>query len=144
MGNEVLIKTTFFTDFYSTDLLCCQRIDEHRKKPENMDSNHKKPKYSIVWRDQSEAQDYPAASSDLCLLLHSPSPVEKLLNRLQAETILPFKAKDIFRAALFDRHNFHVARDLGRCQLIIADGDHHFMRCICRMKMPSFLARCFH
>jgi len=104
------------------------------KNLKTMDSNHKKPKHSIVWRDQLEAQDYPAASSDLCLLLHSPSPIEKLLNRLQAETILPFKAKDIF----------HVARDLGRHQLIIADGDHHFMRCICRMKMPSFLARCFH
>ena len=109
-----------------------------------MDSNHKKPKHSTVWRDQPEAQDYPAASSDLCLLLHSPSPVEKLLNRLQAETISQLKAKDIFHVALFDRHNFHVACDLARHQLIIADGDHHFMRCICRMKMPSFLARCFH
>lgn len=99
-----------------------------------MDSNHKKPEHSTVWRDQPEAQDYPAASSDLCLLLHSPSLVEKLLNRLQAETILLFKTKDIF----------HVARDLGRHQLIIADGDHRFTRCICRMKMLSFLARCFH
>lgn len=126
MGNEVLIKTSFFTDFYSTDLLCCQMIDGHRKKPETMDSNHKKSKHSIAWRDPPEAQDYPAASSDLCLLLHhSSAVVEKLLNQLQAETITQSKAKDIFRAALFDEHNFHMARDLGQRQLIIADGDHH-------------------
>ena len=101
-------------------------IDRHRKKSESMDSNHKKPKHSTVWRDPPEAQDYPAASSDLCLLLHHPSPVvEKLLNQLQAEIISQSKAKNIFPAVLFDGHNFYVARDLGRRQLIIADGDHH-------------------
>ena len=109
-----------------------------------MDSNNKKPKHSIVWFDQPEAHDYPAASSYLCLLLH-PSQVEKLVNQLQVETVTQFKAKDIFRAAqlpLLDKHNFHVARDLskieqdkelsplllvrdlGRRHLIIADGYH--------------------
>jgi len=144
MGNQVLIKTSFFTDFYLNDLLCCQMIYRHCKKAETMDSNNKKPKHSIVWRDQPESHDYPAASSYLCLLL-PPSQVEKLLSQLQVETITQFKAKDIFRAAqlpLLDEHNFHVARDLskieqskalsplllvrdlGKRHLIIADGYH--------------------
>ena len=119
-------------------------IYSHGKKSENMDSDNKKPKHSIVWSDQPEAHDYPAASSYLCLLLHS-SLVEKLVSQLQVETVAQFKAKDIFRAAqlpLLDEHNFHVARDLskieqkkalsplllvrdlGQRQLIIADGYH--------------------
>lgn len=72
-------------------------IDRHRKKSESMDSNHKKPKHSTVWRDPPEAQDYPAASSDLCLLLHHPSPVvEKLLNRYKPKPSLSLKPKIFF------------------------------------------------
>ena len=116
----------------------------HNKQSETMDSNNKKPKHSIIWLEQPEAHDYPAARSYLCLVLH-PSQVEKLVSQLQAETVTQFKAKDIFRAAqlpLLGEHNFHVARDLskieqnkalsplllvrdlGRRHLIIADGYH--------------------
>lgn len=32
---------------------------------------------------------------------------------------------DLLCCRMIDEHNFHVVRDLGRRQLIIADGDHH-------------------
>ncbi len=125
-----------------------------------MDSNNKKPKHSIVWLNQPESQDYPAASSYLCLLLQ-PSQVEKLVSQLQVETATQFKAKDIFRAAqlpLLDEHDFHVARDLskieqnkalsplllvhdlGRRYLIIANGYHRL--CVVYLHDENALIPC--
>ena len=112
----------------------------HNKQSETMDSNNKKPKHSIIWLEQPEAHDYPAARSYLCLVLH-PSQVEKLVSQLQAETVTQFKAKDIFRAAqlpLLGEHNFHVARDLSKIEqnkalsplLLVRDlGRRHLIPC---------------
>jgi hypothetical protein len=94
------------------------------------------------WKDQPEAQDYPAAQSYLSLLM-DPGAATSLVAVLAAATTLEhFKAKDVLRAsglALLPTDNKHVASDLQKVKdgkklspvllvrgepLLVADGYH--------------------
>jgi hypothetical protein len=71
---------------------------------------------SVKWLEKPEAHDFPAAADYLALLADSHT-VEELTERLQAETIVHKKAKDILRAAqlsLLPVDNPHVAVDLAK------------------------------
>jgi hypothetical protein len=67
------------------------------------------------WKDEPEAQDFPAAESYLSLLIGSAAAA-KLVKALRKEqTLLHFAAKDILRAAglpLLAPDDFEVAADL--------------------------------
>ena len=69
------------------------------------------------WKDEPEAQDYPAAEAYLSLLM-DPGDAGRLVKSLQKATKLAhFKAKDILRAsglALLAEDNKHVASDLNK------------------------------
>ncbi len=94
------------------------------------------------WKDEPEAQDFPAAQSYLSLLL-GPGPARKLAKALRKErTLRSYAAKDILRAsrlALLAKDDSEVATDLQKVQhgeklspvllvvgspLVIADGYH--------------------
>jgi hypothetical protein len=67
------------------------------------------------WKDEPEAQDFPAAESYLSLLI-GPAAAAKLVKALRKEqTLLHYAAKDILRAAglpLLGPDDFEVAADL--------------------------------
>ncbi len=67
------------------------------------------------WKDEPEAQDFPAAKSYLSLL-NGPNPAGKLVKALRkATTLQHFAAKDILRAAglpLLPTDDSEVAEDL--------------------------------
>jgi hypothetical protein len=68
---------------------------------------------AIHWLPDAQEHDYPAAGSYLALLFPADR-VTALVERLKAQPIVPFKAKDIFRAArlsLLGVSNSHVERD---------------------------------
>lgn len=70
----------------------------------------------IVWKDQPDAHDYPAAASYLSLVA-TPDVVTTVVAALQAAPLDHFKAKDILRAsglALLTPDNQHVAADLAK------------------------------
>jgi len=67
----------------------------------------------IRWLDQPEAQDYPAAQSYLDLLFDEATAA-RCVAKLTSATVMPFKAKDIFRASglsLLGVSNSHVQKD---------------------------------
>lgn len=67
----------------------------------------------ILWQDQPEAHDYPAAESYLTLHV-GPVEAKTLVKALKAANVVPFKAKDIFRASnlsLLGVSNSHVKKD---------------------------------
>lgn len=71
---------------------------------------------SIQWLDQPEDHDYPAAVSYLSLLF-PPSAAKAYAAKLRRAKVVPFKAKDVFRASglsLLGISNFHVERDRAR------------------------------
>jgi hypothetical protein len=73
----------------------------------------KTPTTQIQWLPDVEDHDYPAAASYLSLL-YAPERVAGLVAGLKAAPIVPFKAKDIFRASrlsLLGVSNFHVDKD---------------------------------
>jgi hypothetical protein len=70
---------------------------------------------SIVWKDQPDEHDYPAAASYLALVA-TPGLVKETVDDLQSSPLQHFKAKDILRAsglALLPENNQHVAKDIG-------------------------------
>ena len=94
------------------------------------------------WKNEPEAQDFPAAESYLSLLM-DPGAAAKLVKALQkAEKLVQYKAKDILRASrlpLLPENNKHVASDLNKVAegkklspvllvrgqpLLVADGYH--------------------
>ena len=100
----------------------------------------------VLWLDEPDEHDYPAAESFL-LLICEPMFVEQLLAKFRSAAVTQFNAKDIIRASqltLITNQNFHVNRDLKKIEkgkslspillirgggklgtpLIIADGYH--------------------
>jgi hypothetical protein len=76
-----------------------------------MSTTEKSP--HILWLDEVEEHDYPAAESYLRLLFDD-SQVAQQLTELRAAPIGRFKAKDIFRASqlsLIGVSNSHVDKD---------------------------------
>lgn len=70
----------------------------------------------IVWKEQPDAHDYPAAQSYLSLIA-TPDVVMTVVAALQGAPLGHFKAKDILRAsglALLTADNQHVAADLAK------------------------------
>ncbi len=70
-------------------------------------------KKRIRWLSELEAHDFPAARSYLGLI-YDHKTVEKMIRGLKAAPIIPFKAKDIFRASrlsLLGVSNSHVEKD---------------------------------
>lgn len=98
---------------------------------------------SIIWREQPEEHNYPAARSYLQLLF-AGQKAEELVELLRKAAISQYKAKDIFRASglsLLGVSNSHVEKDRQKiaagkslspillvrttdARLIIADGYH--------------------
>ena len=67
----------------------------------------------ILWLDQPEEHDYPAARSYL-LLFYDEKTAARLVQQLRRAPMSSFKAKDIFRASalsLLGISNFHVEKD---------------------------------
>ena len=70
---------------------------------------------SIVWKEQPDEHDYPAAASYLSLVA-TPDLVKATVTDLESSPLEHFKAKDILRAsglALLPEDNQHVAKDIG-------------------------------
>src|SRR5665213_2088093 len=70
----------------------------------------------IEWLSDVEEHDYPAAESYLGLL-YTEDRVGKMITRLRRAPVVPFKAKDIFRASqlsLLGVSNSHVEQDRGK------------------------------
>ena len=68
----------------------------------------------VLWADDPEEHDYPAAA-DYLSLIASPKLASRLVEELRAAPTTHHKAKDILRAsglALLERTNPHVASDL--------------------------------
>ncbi len=103
-----------------------------------------KDETKIRWFSEPEDHDYTAAESYL-LLVYDRDTTSKLVEKLKAEKMSTFKAKDIFRASrlsLLGVSNSHVEKDKARIanakklspillvrdpvndQVIIADGYH--------------------
>ena len=70
----------------------------------------------VLWKNQPDAHDYPAAASYLSLLV-DPDPVELIVDRLKAAPVAHYKAKDILRASGLEdlpADNVHVAKDIAK------------------------------
>jgi len=68
---------------------------------------------AVLWLDDVQAHDYPAAESYL-RLIYDDKRVKHLVKKLRKAAIVEFKAKDIFRASslsLLGVSNSHVAKD---------------------------------
>ncbi|HWC34303.1 MAG TPA: hypothetical protein VG650_05680 [Mycobacteriales bacterium] len=78
--------------------------------------------HAVLWKDEPEEHDYPAAEAYLSLLA-DPTVAHDLAVKLQSAPLVRRKAKDILRAAqlaLLPTDNAHVASDLQK----IRDGKH--------------------
>jgi hypothetical protein len=72
----------------------------------------------VLWLDEPEEHDYPAAAAYLSLLA-GPAEVQALVAALRAVGTTHQKAKDILRAAglpLLAETNAHVASDLAKIE----------------------------
>ena len=77
---------------------------------------------TVVWKDEPEDHDYPAAEAYLTLIT-DPKHAEDLASDLRTAPLVHQKAKDILRAAglvLLPIDNAHVKADLAK----IKDGKH--------------------
>lgn len=73
---------------------------------------------ALLWLDQPEEHDYPAAQSYLNLL-YSDRKTAELVAQLRQAPMSAFKAKDILRASGLSplgMSNAHVAKDLKKIQ----------------------------
>lgn len=96
----------------------------------------------VIWKDDPEDHDFPAAQ-DYLELLFEPKKAEKFVTALQAASTIKKKSKDILRASrlpLLPKENIHVQENLKKIKkqqklspillvrhetgLIIADGYH--------------------
>ncbi|HWA66936.1 MAG TPA: hypothetical protein VG899_11265 [Mycobacteriales bacterium] len=71
---------------------------------------------AVVWKDEPEEHDYPAAEAYLSLLA-TPGVARTLAGKLQTAPLVHQKAKDILRAAqlaLLPTDNAHVKADLAK------------------------------
>jgi hypothetical protein len=105
---------------------------------------NKNEQSEVLWLDDAEAHNYPAAESYLSLV-YEPREVAQLVERLRRTDETRFKAKDIFRASglsLLGVSNSHVeknrkkirehvplspillVRDTRHGRVVIADGYH--------------------
>jgi hypothetical protein len=76
----------------------------------------------VIWKDEPEEHDYPAAEAYLSLITDS-GHAQQLANNLRSAPLVHQKAKDILRAAqlaLLPTDNAHVKADLDK----IKDGKH--------------------
>lgn len=67
----------------------------------------------IAWLTEPEEHDYPAAASYLALVMDSAA-ADRCVEALRRAQVVPFKAKDIFRASglsLLGVSNSHVEKD---------------------------------
>ena len=74
--------------------------------------------HQVIWMDDPEEHDYPAAAAYLSLLAPD-DVVQRCVEALRTAPLVRQKAKDILRAtglALLPRDNPHVASDLGKIQ----------------------------
>jgi hypothetical protein len=113
---------------------------------------------TILWLDDVEEHDYPAAESYL-RLIYDDKHAKQLVKKLRKTTIVEFKAKDIFRASslsLLGVSNSHVAKDSKKItkgtalsplllvrdstlgKVVIADG-YHRMCAIYRVNEDAFI-----
>ena len=70
----------------------------------------------VLWKDQPDAHDHPAAASYLSLVFDADT-VEAIGERLQTTPIAHYKAKDILRASglrALPADDVHVARDIAK------------------------------
>jgi len=114
----------------------------------------------ILWLDDVEEHDYPAAESYL-RIIYDDKRVKQLVKKLRKTTIVEFKAKDVFRASslsLLGVSNSHVAKDSKKIakgtalsplllvrdsslgKVIIADGYHRM--CAIYMVNEDAMIRC--
>lgn len=73
----------------------------------------REPELGIIWLPDVEDHNFPAAASFLGLL-YREERVADLVARLKSAAIVPFKAKDIFRASHLSSlgvSNSHVEKD---------------------------------
>ena len=105
---------------------------------------NKNERSEVLWLDDAEAHNYPAAVSYLSLV-YEPREAAQLVERLRKTEETRFKAKDIFRASglsLLGVSNLHVeknrkkirehvalspillVRDTRHGRVVIADGYH--------------------
>ena len=73
---------------------------------------------SVVWKNEPDEHDYPAAAAYLSLIAPA-DVVEQIVASLREAPIQHFKAKDILRASrltLLALENPHVAADLKKTQ----------------------------
>ena len=74
---------------------------------------NKNEQSEVLWLDDAEAHNYPAAESYLALV-YEPREAAQLVERLRKTEETRFKAKDIFRASqlsLLGVSNSHVKKD---------------------------------
>jgi len=70
----------------------------------------------ILWLNDVEDHDYPAAFSYLSLI-YDQEDAESFVKHLRSASISQFHVKDIFRAsglALLDMNNYHVRKDTSK------------------------------
>jgi hypothetical protein len=70
----------------------------------------------VLWSDEPDEHDYPAAA-DYLALLATPEQIDQITSGLQAAPIVHKKAKDLLRAsrlALLPTDNPHVRLDLDK------------------------------
>ncbi len=70
----------------------------------------------IIWKDDPDEHDYPAAAAYLSLLA-SDELVTQIVTQLQASPVRRGKAKDILRASRLDllpADDYHVAKDFAK------------------------------
>ncbi len=70
----------------------------------------------IVWKDEPDEHDYPAAGSYLSLVA-TPEIVKRTVKELQATKLEHFKAKDMLRSSqlpLLPPDDQHVAADIAK------------------------------
>ncbi len=88
----------------------------------------------ILWLDEPDPQNYPAAVSYLSLI-YRPKEAKAVVKRLEAAVVVDYEAKDIFRASrlsLLGVSNSHVERDRRKIKkrerlspiLLVRDADH--------------------
>ncbi|OBK35771.1 hypothetical protein A5658_01360 [Mycobacterium sp. 1245111.1] len=69
---------------------------------------------AVLWGDEPDEHDYPAAA-DYLALLASSEQIAEIVAALKHAPVVHKKAKDLLRAsqlALLPKDNFHVQRDL--------------------------------
>jgi disulfide oxidoreductase YuzD len=82
----------------------------------------KNKKHNVIWLDEPEEHDFPAAV-DYLELLFPKGKVNTLVNSLRIQKTIKKKAKDILRAAslpLLSKKNIHVKNNINK----VKNGEH--------------------